>query len=66
MIGCMLESSCLIHAGFAIAQQADHADLDGALLLANDPFDLFEIERGTMTLNRAAASGQIVPIDRGT
>ncbi len=39
MVGCMLETSLLIAAGAAVAQGADYADLDGAWLLRNDPFD---------------------------
>jgi L-alanine-DL-glutamate epimerase-like enolase superfamily enzyme len=39
MVGCMLESSLLIAAGAVVAQQADYADLDGAWLLADDPFE---------------------------
>jgi L-alanine-DL-glutamate epimerase-like enolase superfamily enzyme len=38
MVGCMLESSALISAGAVVAQGADHADLDGAWLLSDDPF----------------------------
>jgi len=39
MIGCMLESSCGITAATHLAPLADYLDLDGALLLANDPFN---------------------------
>lgn len=38
MIGCMLESSCGITAATHLAPLADHLDLDGAMLLSNDPF----------------------------
>jgi L-alanine-DL-glutamate epimerase-like enolase superfamily enzyme len=38
MIGCMIESSLGISAGAAIASLFDHADLDGNLLVSNDPF----------------------------
>jgi L-alanine-DL-glutamate epimerase-like enolase superfamily enzyme len=38
MIGCMIESSLAISAGAAVASLFDHADLDGALLISNDPF----------------------------
>src|SRR5207253_551685 len=37
MVGCMLESSLLISAGFAVAQETAYADLDGAWLLSDDP-----------------------------
>ena len=38
MIGCMIESSILISAGAHLAELADHLDLDGNLLVNNDPF----------------------------
>lgn len=48
MVGCMLESSVLIAAGAAIAQKADYADLDGAWLLADDPYSGWTFERGIL------------------
>ena len=48
MVGCMLESSALIAAGAVIAQQADFADLDGAWLLADDPFRGWEFQSGVL------------------
>ena len=48
MVGCMLESSVLIAAGAAIAQRTDYADLDGAWLLADDPFTGWSFERGVL------------------
>jgi L-Ala-D/L-Glu epimerase len=38
MIGCMIESSLLISAGAHLAGLADHLDLDGNLLITNDPY----------------------------
>jgi L-alanine-DL-glutamate epimerase-like enolase superfamily enzyme len=38
MIGCMIESSVLISAGAHLAALADHLDLDGNVLIRNDPF----------------------------
>ena len=37
MLGCMLETTVGIAAGVQLAPLMDHLDLDGALLLANDP-----------------------------
>ncbi len=37
MIGCMIETSVLISAAAHLAELADHLDLDGNLLTANDP-----------------------------
>jgi L-alanine-DL-glutamate epimerase-like enolase superfamily enzyme len=51
MVGCMLESSLLIAAGTVVAQQTDYADLDGAWLLADDPFE------GTIPLH----NGVLIP-----
>ncbi|MDR9419513.1 dipeptide epimerase [Gracilimonas sp.] len=39
MIGCMIESSLANAAGALIALEADYADLDGHLLIDNDPFE---------------------------
>ena len=38
MIGCMIESSCAISAAVHLSPLADYVDLDGHLLLAEDPF----------------------------
>lgn len=38
MLGCMTESSCAISAAAQVSPMADWVDLDGALLVANDPF----------------------------
>jgi L-Ala-D/L-Glu epimerase / N-acetyl-D-glutamate racemase len=38
MIGCMIESSILIAAGAHLAELADYLDLDGNLLITNDPY----------------------------
>lgn len=48
MVGCMLESSILIAAGAVVAQEAEFADLDGAWLLADDPFSGWRFERGVL------------------
>ena len=37
MLGCMVESGLGIAAGCAVAPLCDHVDLDGNLLLAEDP-----------------------------
>ena len=49
MVGCMLESSALIAAGAVIAQRTTYADLDGAWLIANDPFSGWKFDRGIQT-----------------
>jgi len=51
MLGCMVESSCAIAAGAHISPLVDYADLDGNLLLANDPFKSVVVEKGRMILS---------------
>ena len=48
MVGCMLESSLLISAGFVAAQGADYADLDGSWLLKEDVFAGLSIRAGRL------------------
>jgi len=50
MAGCMIESSLGISAIAQLAPLLDHADLDGAALLAEDPFIGATIERGRIRL----------------
>lgn len=50
MIGCMIESSLSIAAGIAVAPLCDVVDLDGNLLIAQDPFSGLEIEGGRWAL----------------
>jgi L-alanine-DL-glutamate epimerase-like enolase superfamily enzyme len=46
MLGCMVESGLGIAAGAQIASLCDHADLDGNLLLADDPWPGVEFSDG--------------------
>jgi L-alanine-DL-glutamate epimerase-like enolase superfamily enzyme len=57
MVGCMLESSALIAAGAAIAQQTDYADLDGAWLIGDDPFTGWKFDRGVLSPTAAHGLG---------
>lgn len=50
MIGCMIESSIGISAACQIAPLVDHLDLDGALLLSDDPFQGAYYDDGIMRL----------------
>src|SRR5205814_10248674 len=38
MIGCMIETSILISAGAQLAELCDYLDLDGNILITNDPY----------------------------
>jgi L-alanine-DL-glutamate epimerase-like enolase superfamily enzyme len=50
MIGCMTETSCGISAAAQLAPKADWADLDGNLLISNDPYTGMQIVDGKVTL----------------
>lgn len=39
MLGCMTETSCAISAASHLSPMVDWADLDGALLISNDPYE---------------------------
>ncbi|MBD3287972.1 dipeptide epimerase [candidate division KSB1 bacterium] len=57
MLGCMIESSCAITAAAHISPLVDWADLDGNLLIANDPFKGATVENGKMILPEAPGLG---------
>ncbi len=57
MIGCMTETSCAVSAAAQLAPQADWADLDGNLLITNNPYAGMTIENGKITLNDAPGLG---------
>ncbi len=50
MLGCMTETSCAISAAAQLSPMVDWADLDGALLIKNDPFKGAEVVDGKVTL----------------
>jgi L-Ala-D/L-Glu epimerase len=50
MLGCMIESSLGITAAAHLAPLANYADLDGAALVANDPFVGATIQDGFIRL----------------
>ena len=50
MIGCDLESGVAITAGAHVAALVDFVDLDGALLLADDPYPGVTYDRGMMMI----------------
>ncbi len=51
MLGCFVCSSLAIAPALNTASLVDYADLDGALLLAEDPFDGIRREGGTISLS---------------
>lgn len=50
MLGCMISSSASVTAAAHLSPMADYADLDGSLLIANDPFHGVTVERGKLIL----------------
>lgn len=53
MIGCMIESSVLISAAAHLASLADHLDIDGNLLIQNDPYSGVSSEKGSLSFSKA-------------
>ena len=50
MLGCMVSSSCSVTAAAHLSPLADFADLDGNLLVANDPWLGVTVEKGRLLL----------------
>ena len=50
MIGCMTETSAGISAAATLSPLVDYADLDGHVLLANDPYEGIQLVDGKLTL----------------
>ena len=57
MLGCMIESSLAISAAAQLAPYTDWIDLDGNLLLREDPFRGVRIERGKVLYNELPGLG---------
>src|SRR5919198_4121358 len=66
MLGCMVESGLGIAAGCQVASLCDHVDLDGNLLLADDPWPGVELVDGIQTPSAAPGLGvgEAVPSPR--
>lgn len=57
MLGCDLTSGVAATAEASLAALVDHADIDGPLLLADDPYPGVAYRRGVMTLPRGPGLG---------
>ncbi|NUT55268.1 MAG: dipeptide epimerase, partial [Thermoleophilia bacterium] len=57
MLGCMIESGLGIAAGCAVAPLCDHVDLDGNLLIAEDPWPGVELVDGVQVPSEKAGLG---------
>jgi L-alanine-DL-glutamate epimerase-like enolase superfamily enzyme len=59
MIGCMTETSCAVSAAAQLSPLVDWCDLDGNLLISNDPFDGLKIINGRITLPDRSGIGVV-------
>ncbi len=57
MLGCMISSSCSVTAAAHLSPLVDYADLDGNLLIANDPYAGVTVEKGKLILPKGAGLG---------
>jgi len=57
MLGCMIESSVAISAAAQLSPLVDYADLDGNILITNDPFDGVKVSDGKLILNNRPGLG---------
>jgi L-Ala-D/L-Glu epimerase / N-acetyl-D-glutamate racemase len=53
MLGCMIESSILISAAAHLAAECDYLDLDGNILITNDPYIGVTAEKGVLSFAAA-------------
>lgn len=64
MIGCMIESSVLISAAAHLAELADHLDIDGNLLISNDPYAGPTARNGVVSFAEAKESAGLRVVER--
>jgi L-alanine-DL-glutamate epimerase-like enolase superfamily enzyme len=57
MLGCMVSSSCTVTAAAHLSPLVDYADLDGNLLIANDPFIGVIVREGKLILPKGPGLG---------
>jgi L-alanine-DL-glutamate epimerase-like enolase superfamily enzyme len=57
MLGCMVSSSCTVTAAAMLSPLVDYADLDGNLLIANDPFQGVSVKEGKIILPKGPGLG---------
>jgi len=57
MLGCMISSSVSVTAAAHLSPLVDYADLDGNLLISNDPFHGVRVEKGKLVLPKSAGLG---------
>ena len=59
MLGCMVSSSCSITAAAHLSPLVDYADLDGNLLVANDPYRGVTVKEGQLILPNRPGLGLV-------
>lgn len=59
MIGCMTETSCGVSAAAQLSPMVDWADLDGNLLISNDPYKGVTVQNGKVILPNRSGIGII-------
>jgi L-alanine-DL-glutamate epimerase-like enolase superfamily enzyme len=59
MLGCMISSSVSITAAAHLSPMVDYADLDGNLLIANDPFRGVTVKNGKLILPERPGLGLV-------
>jgi L-alanine-DL-glutamate epimerase-like enolase superfamily enzyme len=57
MLGCMVSSSCTVTAAAHLSPLVDYADLDGNLLIANDPYQGLTVRNGKIILPNGPGLG---------
>jgi L-alanine-DL-glutamate epimerase-like enolase superfamily enzyme len=57
MLGCMISSSVTVTAAAHLSPLVDFSDLDGNLLISNDPFHGVRVEKGKLILPKGAGLG---------
>ena len=57
MLGCMIESSLAITAAAHLTPLVDYADLDGNLLIDDDPYEGVKVEQGKLVLPEGTGLG---------
>lgn len=57
MLGCMISSSCSCTAAAHLSPLVDYADLDGFLLISNDPFSGVTVDKGKIILPQGPGLG---------
>jgi L-alanine-DL-glutamate epimerase-like enolase superfamily enzyme len=57
MLGCMVSSSVTVTAAAHLSPLVDYADLDGNLLISNDPFHGVKVEKGKLILPKGPGLG---------